>query len=41
MGSSLVTSVPELVQAIDQYVAHHNINPKPFIWTKSAQDILQ
>ena len=35
------TSVQELVQAIDQYVAHHNINPKPFIWTKSANDILQ
>lgn len=35
------TSVPELVTAIDEYVAHHNTNPKPFIWTKSATDILQ
>ncbi|HKB55617.1 MAG TPA: IS630 family transposase [Ramlibacter sp.] len=35
------TSVPELVSAIDEYVAHHNIDPKPFIWTKSARDILQ
>jgi len=35
------TSVAELVTAIDAYVAHHNINPKPFIWTKSARDILQ
>ena len=35
------TSVVELVGAIDEYVAHHNINPKPFIWTKSARDILQ
>jgi transposase len=35
------TSVPELVTAINEYVAHHNINPKPFIWTKSASDILQ
>ena len=35
------TSVPELVKAIDEYVAHHNTNPKPFIWTKSAADILQ
>jgi transposase len=35
------TSVPELVTAIDEYVAHHNIDPKPFIWTKSARDILQ
>ena len=35
------TSVPELVAAIDEYVAHHNTKPKPFIWTKSAADILQ
>ena len=35
------TSVPELVAAINGYVAHHNTNPKPFIWTKSARDILQ
>ncbi len=35
------SSVPELIAAIDEYIAHHNINPKPFIWTKSARDILQ
>ncbi|CAN7667299.1 IS630 family transposase [Cupriavidus necator] len=35
------TSVPELVDAINEYIAHHNTNPKPFIWTKSARDILQ
>jgi transposase len=35
------TSVPDLVNAIDEYVGHNNINPKPFIWTKSARDILQ
>lgn len=35
------TSVPELIGAIDEYIAHHNIKPKPFIWTKSARDILQ
>jgi transposase len=35
------TSVPELVDAIDEYITHHNTNPKPFIWTKSARDILQ
>ncbi len=34
-------SVPDLVAAIDEYVAHHNTKPKPFIWTKSAADILQ
>ena len=35
------TSVAELEAAITEYVAHHNVNPKPFIWTKSARDILQ
>ena len=35
------TSVQELVTAIDDDVDHHNTNPKPFIWTKSARDILQ
>lgn len=35
------TCVGELVTAIDEYIAHHNANPKPFIWTKSARDILQ
>ena len=37
----MFTSVPELVAAIDEYIAHHNTKPKPFIWTKSARDILQ
>jgi transposase len=35
------TSVPELIDAIDEYIAHHNEKPKPFIWTKTARDILQ
>ena len=35
------TSVPELTAAINEHVAHHNINTKPFSWTKSARDILQ
>lgn len=34
-------SVPELVQAITDYVAGHNGNPKPFIWTATAADILE
>jgi hypothetical protein len=32
--------VPELTTAIDEYIAHHIANPKPFIWTASARDIL-
>ncbi len=35
------TSVPELIAAINEYVDHHNIEPKPFIWTAKAKDILQ
>ena len=34
------TSVPQLEAAIDHYLEHHNANPKPFIWTKSAEEIL-
>jgi hypothetical protein len=34
-------SVPELVAAIDEYIVMHNQNPKPFIWTAKANDILQ
>ena len=36
----MFTTVPELIAAIDEYVAQHNTKPKPFIWTKSARDIL-
>lgn len=34
-------SVPELITAIEQYIKHHNENPRPFIWTKSAQEIIE
>ena len=34
-------SVPELTAAIEEYIAMHNKNPKPFIWTAKAGDILQ
>ena len=33
--------VEELITAIDQYVGRHNEQPKPFIWTASAKDILE
>lgn len=33
------TSVAELELAIDLCVAHHNIDPKPFIWSARACDI--
>ena len=33
-------SVPELEQAIREYIDHHNANPHSFQWTKKADDIL-
>jgi len=34
------TSVAELEAAIDDYLAKRNAAPKPFVWTKTADDIL-
>ena len=34
------TSVPQLEQAIYDYIEHNNADPKPFVWTKSANDII-
>ena len=34
-------SVAELKDAIMQYMEKHNANPKPFVWTKSADKILE
>lgn len=34
------TSVADLELAIKLYIDQHNIDPKPFIWTASASDIL-
>jgi hypothetical protein len=33
-------SVRELIQHIDQFVTHHNVNCKPFIWTATADSIV-
>lgn len=32
--------VPELVTAIGEDIAYHNTEPKPFIWTKNAGEML-
>ena len=34
------TSVSQLIDAIEKYIAVHNEKPKPFIWTAKAKDIL-
>ncbi len=33
-------SVRELIEAIEDYIAHHNEDPVPFIWTKTAKQII-
>jgi transposase len=33
-------SVPVLIEAIESYIAHNNENPRPFIWTKTADQII-
>ena len=33
-------SVPDLIAAIDEYIQLHNAQPKPFVWTASAEKIL-
>ena len=40
-GAGVFHSVPELIQAVEEYVGGHNQNPKPFIWTATASDILE
>jgi hypothetical protein len=31
----------QIIMAIGQYIDKHNANPKPFIWTAKANDILE
>ena len=40
LRNGVFRSVPELIAAIEEYIALHNANPKPFIWTAKAHDIL-
>lgn len=35
------TSVPQLERAIHDYLAEHNKNPRPFVWTADADAILE
>ena len=34
-------SVPDLIAAIDAYLAQNNENPTPFVWTQTAEQILE
>ncbi len=33
-------SVPELIQAIEDFIKYNNEHPKPFVWTKTADEII-
>lgn len=35
------TSIEDLIEAIEDFVNAHNADPKPFIWTKTADQILE
>ncbi len=34
-------SVPELIQAIENYITYHNAAPKPFVWTATVETIME
>ena len=34
-------SVPDLIAAIESYLAAHNDDPRPFVWTATAEEILE
>ena len=34
-------SVPELIDAVLGYIDHHNRDPKPFVWRKTAEEIIE
>ncbi|MEM1332907.1 MAG: IS630 family transposase [Actinomycetota bacterium] len=38
--NSAFTSVADLVAAIEEWTSHWNDDPKPFVWTKPATDII-
>jgi len=35
------TSVKELEAALKDFIEQHNRSPKPFVWTKSTEEILE
>ena len=35
-----LASVADLVAVIETHIAHHNHDPPPFVWTKTADEII-
>ncbi len=40
LKNSVFTSVDELTEALDLWVSHWNDDPQPFVWTKTAKEII-
>lgn len=40
LARGIFTSVNELVEAMQQWIAHRNADPKPFVWHKPAEEII-
>jgi hypothetical protein len=38
---SVFQDLEQLITAIGNYIDRHSLNPKPFIWTAKASDILE
>lgn len=38
---SVSSRVPDLIAAIEDHIANHNTDPKPFVWTKTADEIIE
>jgi hypothetical protein len=34
-------SVPQLIDAVMRYVDGHNDDPSPFVWSKTAEEIIK
>ena len=41
IGSGAVESTADLVKKIDRFIRTHNANSQPFVWTATADSILQ
>jgi hypothetical protein len=39
LGRGVFRSIVELQEAINRYIAEHNDDPAPFVWTKTAAQI--
>ena len=40
-GEGSADRLPELIEAIQEFIRINNQNPKPFVWTKNVDEILE